>query len=262
VQLHGGGRYSNPLVRRLGAKTTVGLRTPDAVPLDRWIPYIYYQHEILRFLEAVALVGAVPRTISPRLEVTEQDRACARAVLDGRPDPLAVLHPGATDTRRCWPADRFAAVGDALAAAGAQVVITGSADERDLAAEVAALMRHDAAVLAGELPLGGLTGLLERAAVVVANDTGPRHLGEAVGTATVAVYWCGNVINVGPFTRRRHRAHISWRLDCPECGAPAMTDLYPARTSGTACKHRTSWVSEVPVAEVLPDALELLAAER
>lgn len=263
VQVHGGGRHSNRLIRRLGAVVTVGLRTPDAEPLDRWLPYVYYQHEVLRFLEVVGLIGAAPRTVTPRLAVTGQDRARARAALAGRPDarPVAVLHPGATDARRRWPADRFATVGDALAAAGATVVVTGSADERTLATEVAARMGHDAAVLAGQLTLSALTGVLEQAAVVVSNDTGPRHLAEAVGTATVAVYWCGNMINAGPLARTRHRPHISWRLDCPECRASAMTDVYPARAAGQSCSHRSSWVTEVPVAEVLPDALELLATE-
>ena len=56
-----------PFLLNLGAKVTVGLKTPDAVPLDRWIPYIYFQSEILRYLEVVSLVGAPPNTLEPRL---------------------------------------------------------------------------------------------------------------------------------------------------------------------------------------------------
>src|SRR5688572_24095727 len=41
IQIHGGGRYSNPFLKRLGARLTAGLRTPDAVPLDLWVPYVY-----------------------------------------------------------------------------------------------------------------------------------------------------------------------------------------------------------------------------
>ena len=64
LQIHGGGRYSNPFLLNLGAKVTVGLKTPDAVPLDRWIPYIYFQSEILRYLEVVSLVGAPPTRLN------------------------------------------------------------------------------------------------------------------------------------------------------------------------------------------------------
>lgn len=264
VQMHGGGRWSNPFVRRLKARIALGLCAADAEPLDLGIPYVYYQHEILRFLELVALVGARSTVLTPALAVTDQDRAKAARALGrlGTERPIAVLHPGATDPRRHWPAQSFAQVGDALARAGAVVVVTGTHGERGLAHRVAGSMAQPATVLAGDLGLGALVGLLERAAVVVSNDTGPRHLAEAVGTATVSIYWCGNLINAGPLTRARHRAHISWRLECPVCGSNGMEDLYPARTGGTRCRHRESFVADVPVSEVLPDALELLGRER
>ncbi|WP_375154265.1 glycosyltransferase family 9 protein, partial [Paenarthrobacter sp. CM16] len=44
-QMHGGGRFSNPFLLRLGARHTVGTRTRDAVPLERNLDYIYYQNE-------------------------------------------------------------------------------------------------------------------------------------------------------------------------------------------------------------------------
>jgi ADP-heptose:LPS heptosyltransferase len=58
-QLHGGGRHSNPFVRRLGARMTVGLQDRDAVPLDVSIPYSRHQNEVLRYREVVQAVGAV-----------------------------------------------------------------------------------------------------------------------------------------------------------------------------------------------------------
>lgn len=84
IQLHGGGGYSNPFIRRLGARVTAGLRAADAPPLDRWIPYVYYQHETLRLLEVVGLVGAQPpTTLEPQLAVTEADLAEAAAAVPG-----------------------------------------------------------------------------------------------------------------------------------------------------------------------------------
>ena len=115
VQLHGGGRHSNPFLRRLGARVTAGSRTPDAPPLDRTVPYTGHQHEIHRFLEVAAVVGAAPVTLEPRLAVTDADRAEAAAVLAGDDRPLVVLHPGAKDPRRRWPVERLAVVGRELA---------------------------------------------------------------------------------------------------------------------------------------------------
>ncbi|MEX2430453.1 MAG: glycosyltransferase family 9 protein, partial [Dehalococcoidia bacterium] len=57
MQMHGGGRHSNPFVLSMGADLTVGLKAPGAPPLDRWISYVYFQREVLRYLELTALVG-------------------------------------------------------------------------------------------------------------------------------------------------------------------------------------------------------------
>src|SRR2546430_2056491 len=81
IQIHGGGRYSNPFLLRLGARLTVGLKTPDAAPLDRWVPYVYIQSEVLRYLEVVALVGATTHVLGPRIAVTAQDLAEAERVV-------------------------------------------------------------------------------------------------------------------------------------------------------------------------------------
>jgi len=225
VQLHGGGRHSNPFLRRLGARVTAGSRTPDAPPLDRTVPYTGHQHEIHRFLEVAAVVGAAPVTLEPRLAVTDADRAEAAAVLAGDDRPLVVLHPGAKDPRRRWPVERLA------------VGLDGHAAD-----------------LAGRLGLGGLAGLLKQATLLVGNDSGPRHLAAAVGTATVAVHWGVSLGTYGPLYRARHRAPTSWRLHCPACGANGLeTDCRP--------DHQASFVADVTVDEVLAEALDLLATE-
>lgn len=251
LQLHGGGRHSNPFTTRLGARVTAGLRDRDAPPLDRWVPYIYFQHEILRYLEVASLVGATPVTLQPRLPVTKADVAESHALTLDADTPLVALHPGASDPSRRWPAAKFAAVGDAMADAGARVALTGIEDERDVVNAVIASMRHTAIDACGRLSLGGLAGLFARCRVVVANDTGPRHLAEAVGAATVGVFWCFNLVNFGPITRTRHRPFVSWQFICPMCGADR---------SHFTCPHQPSFVADVPVHDVIAAALELLRA--
>ncbi|MDQ1631912.1 MAG: hypothetical protein QOC80_1884, partial [Frankiaceae bacterium] len=127
VQLHGGGRFSNPLVRQLGARVTAGAATSDAEPLDRVVPYAFNQHEILRWLDVAAACGAPAVRRRPALAVTDAELAEADAVLaraapdDGR--PLVAVHPGATDPRRRWPIERHMAVAASLPAA--RVVLLG-----------------------------------------------------------------------------------------------------------------------------------------
>lgn len=257
LQLHGGGRFSNPFIRRVGARLTVGLRTPEAAPLDRGIPYMPYQHEILRFLEVVGLVGGGPVPLAPQLEVTGDDLAAAERALpdDGR--PLVALHPGATDPRRRWPPAHFAAVGDALAAAGARVVLVGTADEGPLAVAVGGAMAAPVADLAGKLTLSGLAGLLARCRVAIGNDSGPLHLAAAVGASTVGLYWGPNLIHYGPLTRARHRPFVSWHGAFPDGeGSAAMTasdptpslvaDLPPAAVAAAALELYTSRTADTP----------------
>lgn len=249
IQLHGGGGNSNPFVSALGARVTAGSRDVAAPPLDRTIPYAYYQHEVHRFLEVAGLVGAVPVELEPRLAVTEADRAAAAEALLPATGPLVGLAPGASDPRRRWPPESFAGVAQELADRGARVVLVGQGpDDERAAARIAARMTAPPLDLVGQLSLSALTGVLARCRVVVGNDSGPRHLAAAVGTATVGVYWCGNVINAGPLTRTRHRVGVSFRSACPECGA----DQGRGR-----CPHDPSFVADVPVEEIVAPVLEL-----
>ena len=249
VQLHGGGRESNPVVKALAARTTVGLCAPDAVALDRCVPYVYYQHEVARYLEVVARVGATPVELEPRLAVTAADVAAARPVVEQAGRPMAILHPAATDLRRRWPAEGFAAVGDGAAAAGLSVVLIGLESEEEVTAAVAGRMRRPFLDVTGRLDLSALIGLLSCAAVVVGNDSGPIHLAAAVGARTVGIYWCGNMINGAPLTRTRHRQAIAWAVRCPVCGVDNVHKQ---------CNHRDSFVAEVPADEVLGYVMDLV----
>ncbi len=260
IQLHGGGGNTNPLVSRLGTGLTAGLRADGAPPLDRWIRYEYYQPEVFRYLEVVGLVGASPVTYRPRVAVTDADRSALRAALPPPSRPRVALHPGASDPRRRWPARRFAEVGDALGDAGAEVLITGTAAEAHVVRDVLTAMREPATPVVDTVDLGALAALYAECAVVVSNDTGPVHLAEAVGAATVGIYWVGNFINGAPPDRARHRPLLSWTLHCPVCGLDCTRDIYPARGGGSGCAHAESFVADIPSAEAADAALELLRA--
>jgi ADP-heptose:LPS heptosyltransferase len=112
-------------------------------------------------------------------------------------------------------------------------------------------MRGRARSVCGSLSLGGLAGLLSLCRLVISNDSGALHIAAAVGAATVGIYWCGNLITAGPITRARHRPAVSWRLNCPACGADCTK---------ADCRHHLSFVEDVTVDEVWNYARELLAS--
>ena len=249
VQLHGGGRYSNPFVRRLGARVAIGLQAEDAPPLDRVVPYRHQHHEVLRYLEVVALAGAPPVGIEPRIAVTRADRDEAADVVPHDDLPMVAIHLGAIDPRRRWPVDSFAQVARALTDMHACVVVTGGDADRRLADRLARATARTVTCVAGRLSLGGTAALFERCRLVISNDSGPLHLAAAVGAATVGIYWAVNLISMGPPTRTRHRPLVSWALACPVCGADCLRDR---------CGHDASLVADVPVDAVLAEVVDLL----
>jgi ADP-heptose:LPS heptosyltransferase len=251
LQMHGGGRNSNPFLLRLGARVTAGARTPDAPLLDRWIPYIYFQLEYLRYLEIVSLVGASPVELEPKIELTPNDLAESFAVVPESKKPMILIHPGASDPTRCWPVEKFAMVADTLAQHGYQIAVTGTGEERVLVEGVISAMREGetALNLCDKLSLNGLTGLLARSALLISNDTGPAHLAGALGTPTVILYWVNNLIMAAPITRLKNRPLVSFKINCDICGQDCITGR---------CEHNFSLIEPISTQEVLEQAFDLL----
>ena len=105
--------------------------------------------------------------------------------------PLVLLNPGANyGDAKMWPPARFAAVADRLAREnGATVAITGAPNERWIIDEVLA----EAQTRILDLPAAGLTlrklkALVGRAALMITNDTGPRHIAVAMRTPVVTIF--------------------------------------------------------------------------
>lgn len=122
------------------------------------------------------------------MPVTAEERAAAGRVLEeaGIGDgPFAVLAPAGQSSDR-WPPERFAELGLRLIERlGCPLLIEGApADEPLLRAVERGIGRPDRARAATD-PLGVFTALLERARLLVSNDSAPIHLAEAAGTPTL-----------------------------------------------------------------------------
>ncbi len=257
MHLQGDGKTVNPFINKLGAGLTVGMGNPEAEPIDRFIPYVHYQSEVLRNLEIAALIGARTTRLEPHVEVTEtdeQETAPLREIIKDK--RYVVIHAGADDIRRLWPAGKFANVADSQIERGYEVVLTGTPKEEKIVASVMQAMNH-VAIPCTSLGLGGLAALLQKSELVISNDTGPLHLAQAVGAPTVGIFWAPNVLNWGPLRRNRHRLAISWQLECPQCRVKPVSP-WPFQPVVPGCDHPYSFVESVSTAEVLELASELL----
>lgn len=264
AQMFGGGRYSNPFAMRLGARVTIGARAEGTAAPDRWVAHVEPANRRLALLEIAALVGGTLPWLPRELAVTPADREAAINVLPAdhvatpgapppdRSRPLVLLQPGSSDPRRCWPADRFATIGDALASAGALVAVNGTAQEAGLVRQVVEGMRHPAVDLSGKLGLGGLCGVLERTALVVSNDTGPLHLALAIGTPALGIFWHTNLVDGAPLRPSLMRAAVSAQVRCSVCGVD---------NRASRCAHQESFVRDVTVDQVLSLALSQLKGQ-
>lgn len=106
-----------------------------------------------------------------------------------------VLNPGGSWPTKQWPAERFAQVARRLSTErGWTPVVIGAS--------------HDPTLDLGDraIDLRGKTNLLELAAVVkgakvfVTNDSGPLHIGVAVGVPTVSLFGPTDARRTGPFS--------------------------------------------------------------
>lgn len=105
------------------------------------------------------------------------------------PGPFALLVPGGAAHRpaKRWPVARYQDLARRLIAAGVTPVLLGTAEEADLAGEIAAAAAGSLD-LAGQTGFGDIAALARRAAVGVGNDTGPMHIIAACDCRSVVLF--------------------------------------------------------------------------
>jgi predicted lipopolysaccharide heptosyltransferase III len=113
----------------------------------------------------------------------------------GRRDPLVVVHIGAGNRFRQWPAQSFAATSAALVLRNTDlrvILVAGPSDQAAIAA-IAQEARAEAGaagtrVLEGRYDLFELRELIARAAVYIGGDSGPLHVAATTQTPIVALF--------------------------------------------------------------------------
>ena len=210
LQLHGNGDAANEIVAGFGAGAMAGFCAGEAVAADRTVlfPYPEVGAEPDRLLGLVERLGVSAAGDHLEFPVAQQDRQELEAsgIAAGLPGNYICVHPGARKRDTCWPPQRFAEVADRLAAEfGVGVVLTGSSDEAELAAEVARHMQARAINAAAPISIGAMAALMKNARLLVCNDTGVSHIAAGLRLKSVVIFSKADIARWAPLDRDRHR---------------------------------------------------------
>ena len=202
------------------------------------VPMQWEDHAVDRNLCIAEALGLGREPVEFVLAVDDRDReSVSRLVPNGR---YAVLLPGTNWETKKWPVERFAAlVRPFQERLGLRSVVAGAAGDSELAERI-----PGATNLCGKTNLRQLVALLERAELVIANDSGPMHIAAALGRPMVVLHGPTSAVRTGPY----RRLDTVVRLDNP-C-SPSFS---------RKCSHQSclQWLGIEPVLEVAAKQLSI-----
>ncbi|MEI6970257.1 MAG: glycosyltransferase family 9 protein [bacterium] len=143
----------------------------------------YFRHYVS------ALTGnhlPAPIPMVPEIVLSQADEAEASAVWDsltlGSSRVLACF-PADRQNTASWPVEHYVSLFNMLSSRlQVRVVLMGAATDKAFLHDISARASMRIPVISGELSLRGLASFLKRCSIVLAKDSGPRHIANAVGT--------------------------------------------------------------------------------
>jgi lipopolysaccharide heptosyltransferase I len=185
-----------------------------------------------RYLAVAEFLGLGREPVEFIFAISDDDRRSVDELLPAQ-KPYAVLLPATNWQTKRWPVERFAALIEPIRRRfGLESVIAGGADAAVLAAAMPGGIN-----LAGRTNLRQLVALLERADLVIGNDTGPMHIAAALGRPLVTMYGPTSPFVTGPYGR----------LD-----AVVRLDIACSPCFSRTCSHQSClrWLGIEPVLEL------------
>jgi ADP-heptose:LPS heptosyltransferase len=158
-------------------------------------------------------------------------------------DPVLIANPGGTRLVNRWPPEKYVAFLDRMAEElpDVRLIVSGGPDDVERAMGISEAVRPTTQVLnlAGQLKIKETGALLARANVLVTPDTGPMHIGSALGTPMVVLSGAADPNRTGPLSPR-DLVVINRDLPCVPCGDRTC------RRGDIACMTQMSvdWVME------------------
>jgi len=177
-------------------------------------------HALTRGLMMLEHVGIPTPQVAYDLPVTEKDTLRIAQLLSQKGiesgAKFVAINPVAQWETKLWDNAKFAELADYLVDRYAvSVVFSGGATDRRVVEDICKRMQTRAVNLAGQTTLIELAALYEQATCLISTDTGPMHIGAAVGVPVVALFGPTAPWRTGPFGNG-HRV-IRAPVECAPC---------------------------------------------
>ncbi len=141
------------------------------------------------YLRIADAMGAHRTIQSPLLMVTEDEEIRFRENFDNITAPYGVLIFGAEyGPSKCWPPKHFSRLADMIFETyGIKTYLLPGKEEKALAQSIIDGLANKEAAVIRDMNVRDLKVCLSRAAFVVSNDTGPRHISAALSVPTIVL---------------------------------------------------------------------------
>jgi heptosyltransferase II len=181
------------------------LTKPIRVPQEGEIP----GHESHYYLELIRRAGWIETRgeVAPiRLTVTAPACEAAKALLlrAGVREGAwrCAIAPGASyGAAKCWPPERFAVLADRLISeCGADVILFGTPNEKEMAARICSSMQCRPISLVGQTSMRNLAALFSSCSIFIGNDSGAVHVAAAAGLPVIGIFGSTDPEGTSPVT--------------------------------------------------------------
>jgi lipopolysaccharide heptosyltransferase II len=161
-------------------------------------------HRVEYFLELARAIGADVSKKDYEFFITATDRKQAYRILEANGvdynDRIVVLNPGGNWIPKRWPVDKFAQLANRLMEKyDVKILITGSEKDKVLARDITRDTKNKPISICGQTTIRELASILEMAKLMISGDSGPMHIGVAVGTNVVALFGPTSADITGPY---------------------------------------------------------------
>jgi lipopolysaccharide heptosyltransferase I len=131
------------------------------------------------------------------LYIYKEAKENVRKLLGGlKEKEYVVIVPSARWETKRWPAGNFSRL---ISKLPVQCVIAGSSADKNVAQKVIDSSESSIINLCGRTNLKELIALIAGAKVVVSNDSGPMHIGAALGVPVIALFGPTDPVKTGPY---------------------------------------------------------------